>query len=69
MVEMDQEFFGGLAYFARGDVPLTAVLLIDSSVSMKGERLASGLQGAEAFVASMRPLDEAMLMRTSHPNA
>jgi Ca-activated chloride channel family protein len=51
-----------LVTFARGDVPLTAVLLVDSSVSMKGERLASGLRGAEAFVASMKPLDEAMLL-------
>lgn len=48
--------------FARGDVPLTAVLLVDSSISMKGERLAAGLQGAEAFVKSMKTLDEAMLM-------
>ena len=51
-----------LVTFARGDIPLTAVLLLDSSVSMKGERLASGLKGAEAFVASMKTLDEAMLM-------
>ncbi len=48
--------------FARGDLPLTAVLLLDSSVSMEGERLAAGLRGAEAFVSSMKSLDEAMLM-------
>ncbi len=51
-----------LVTFARGDLPLTAVLLLDSSVSMRGGRLESGLKGAEAFVAHMRPLDEAMLM-------
>jgi len=51
-----------LVTFARGDLPLTAVLLLDCSISMQGGRLESGLKGAEAFVSNMRPLDEAMLM-------
>lgn len=51
-----------LVTFSRGDVPLTAVLLLDSSISMEGERLSAGLRGAEAFFGNMKPLDEAMLL-------
>lgn len=51
-----------LVTFERGDVPLTAVLLVDTSASMLGDRLAVALAGAQRFVAGMRPLDEAMLM-------
>lgn len=46
--------------FEGGDAPLTAVLLVDSSESMKGERLESAIRGAQAFTAGMRELDEAM---------
>ncbi len=46
--------------FEGGDAPLTAVLLVDSSESMQGERLAAAIRGAEAFTAGMRDLDEAM---------
>ncbi len=46
--------------FEGGDAPLTAVLLVDSSESMRGERLASAIRGAEAFTAGMKNLDEAM---------
>lgn len=48
-----------LVTFARGDIPLTAVLLLDSSESMKGARLAAALAGARAFVDSMKDLDQA----------
>lgn len=48
--------------FARGDVPITAALLVDSSESMKGERLAGALRGAKAFVDGMKDLDEAMIL-------
>lgn len=48
--------------FARGDVPITAALLVDSSGSMKGERLSAALRGAKAFVDGMKELDEASLM-------
>lgn len=48
--------------FARGDVPITAAVLVDSSESMKGERLDGALRGAKAFVDGMKELDEAMLM-------
>lgn len=48
--------------FERGDVPLTAVLMVDSSLSMRGERLRAALQGARLFARGMAPLDEAMLL-------
>lgn len=48
--------------FERGDVPLTAVLLLDSSQSMSGGRLEAAVRGARVFVAGMKELDEAMMM-------
>ena len=48
--------------FERGDIPLTATLLLDCSLSMKGDRLAAALQGANEFVEGMKPLDQAMVM-------
>jgi VWFA-related protein len=50
----DQE----ITAFARGDIPFAAVVLVDSSTSMQGERLAAAIAGARAFLAGMRPLDE-----------
>lgn len=43
--------------FGKGEVPLAATVLIDSSVSMSGERLRSALRGAETFLRAMRPED------------
>ncbi|MFN7942755.1 MAG: VWA domain-containing protein [Thermoanaerobaculia bacterium] len=51
--------------FERGDVPITAVLLVDCSRSMRGEPLAAALAGVRAFAAGMAPLDEAMLLAAS----
>ncbi len=48
--------------FEGGDVPLTGVLLVDTSLSMKGRRLASALEGAGTFVREMDELDEAMAL-------
>lgn len=48
--------------FERGDVPFTAMLLLDASYSMRGRRLAVALQGAQTFVEGMRELDQAKLM-------
>lgn len=45
--------------FARGDIPLAAALVLDSSGSMAGERMDAALAGAKAFVEDMRQLDEA----------
>lgn len=51
-----------LVTFARGDVRLTAVLLIDSSVSMKGDRLRYALNGASKFVESIKQEDDASIL-------
>lgn len=51
-----------LVTFETGDVPFTATLLVDSSTSMKGERLRFALRGVSAFVDGMRELDQAKLM-------
>lgn len=48
--------------FERGDVPLTVGLLLDCSLSMKGERLQAALQGAHEFIAGMKELDQAMVL-------
>lgn len=54
-----------LVTFARGDVPFTAVVLVDASVSMQGAKLRAALAGAKAFFEGMRPLDEGRLMAFS----
>lgn len=50
-----------LVTFARGDVRLTAAILIDSSASMVGERLRSALRGASVFVQKMKEDDNASI--------
>lgn len=45
--------------FEGGDAPITAVLLVDSSESMKGEGLSAALAGAQSFAQGMKDLDEA----------
>jgi Ca-activated chloride channel family protein len=51
-----------VADFGKGEVPLTAVLLLDTSESMQGERLEAARRGASVFLAGMRPDDEASLI-------
>jgi Ca-activated chloride channel homolog len=48
--------------FARGEIPFTAVLLVDSSASMQGTPLQQALEGARAFFTAMAPLDQAKLI-------
>ncbi len=48
--------------FERGDVPITAALVLDTSLSMKGRRLRQALSGARSFVDAIRELDEATLL-------
>lgn len=48
--------------FERGDIPFTAVLLIDGSQSMRGAALDTALQGARRFVHSLRDHDETKIM-------
>ena len=51
-----------LVAFDRGELPLSAILLLDSSESMRGERIEAALKGARAFVAGMRPEDQASVL-------
>lgn len=48
--------------FGRDELPLTAVLLLDTSESMgEGQKLEAVRRGTRAFLAGMKPSDEAML--------
>lgn len=51
-----------ISTFERGDVPFSAVLLLDASSSMRGGRLEVALGGARAFVEGMRELDQAKVI-------
>lgn len=51
--------------FGRDELPLTAVLLLDTSESMQGPRVEAVRRGAKAFIDGMKPLDEAMILRFS----
>ena len=48
--------------FESGEVPMTAAVLLDCSLSMRGERLEAALRGAEVFLDGMNPLDKAKIM-------
>ena len=48
--------------FEGGDVPITALIMVDASDSMRGSRLRSALAGASAFVDGMHALDQAQLL-------
>lgn len=69
-LDLDQEDFRisdngksqQIVTFGRGELPLTAVLLIDASESMMGERLEAARRGAAAFLNGMKPLDEASVV-------
>lgn len=47
--------------FERGEIPFTAVLLVDSSTSM-ASRLRTAVDGAKTFVGGMKRLDEAKMI-------
>jgi Ca-activated chloride channel homolog len=47
--------------FGRDELPLTAVLLLDTSESMREKELEAVRGGAKAFLDGMKPADEAML--------
>lgn len=51
-----------LSTFARGDIALSAVLLLDASASMEGDRLLTAAEGARAFVSRVLPHDEVSVM-------
>jgi Ca-activated chloride channel family protein len=48
--------------FARGDLALSAVLLLDGSASMEGDRLRTAADGARAFISRVLPQDEVSVM-------
>ena len=50
-----------LVTFEGGDAALAVALLVDSSDSMRGPRLAAALGGVEAFLGGMKELDEASI--------
>jgi Ca-activated chloride channel family protein len=51
--------------FGRGELPLTAVLLLDTSESMQGERIKAARRGATTFLAGLRDVDEASVVMFS----
>jgi Ca-activated chloride channel family protein len=51
-----------ISNFAAGDVPLSVALAIDRSFSMTGTRLSLAKSAAHAFLAELRPQDEAMVL-------
>jgi Ca-activated chloride channel family protein len=51
-----------LLTFARGDVPLTAAVLVDASASMEGRRLRVAVRGAGAFLQGLTPADQASIL-------
>ena len=51
-----------LVTYERGQVPLTAALLFDSSASMTGAGLEAAQRGVRGFAAGMAPLDQALLL-------
>jgi Ca-activated chloride channel family protein len=51
-----------LVTFERGEVPFNAVLLMDTSESMRGARIAASRAGVHAFLGGMKDVDEASLV-------
>lgn len=61
----DQDRPQRIVTFEHGDLPLTAALLLDTSVSMEGPRLTAAVAGARSFLSGLRPLDETRVMAFS----
>lgn len=59
---LDLKLRQDLVTFERGDVPFTSVVLIDSSLSMAGDPLATAIAGALGFAGSLHDLDEASIV-------
>ena len=51
-----------IATFSRGDIPLSALLLVDASESMRGKSLDAAFAAARAFLSRLGPTDEAAVM-------
>lgn len=48
--------------FERGDIPITAVVLLDTSDSMTGTLLDKALEGARVFIHGLKGLDQGMIV-------
>jgi Ca-activated chloride channel family protein len=59
---LDDRVSQQIVTFAGGNVPFTAVLLIDSSASMAGNRIQAARRGAASFVDRMQELDQACVV-------
>ena len=70
VLDLDPEDFelldGGvrqqIVTFERGEIPFTAILLIDTSDSMNTDRLRAARRGAELFLGGMEAFDEAAIL-------
>lgn len=51
--------------FGRGELPLTAVLLLDTSESMQGDRIKYARSGAASFLSGLKDVDEAAVVMFS----
>jgi Ca-activated chloride channel family protein len=51
--------------FGRGELPLTAVLLLDTSESMQGDRIKYARSGAASFLNGLKDVDEAAVVMFS----
>ena len=59
---LDQGVEQPIATFSRGDIPLSALLLVDASESMRGGSLEGAFEAARAFLARLEEDDEAAVM-------
>jgi Ca-activated chloride channel homolog len=51
-----------LVTFEYGSIPFSAVLLLDASASMAGDRIGAAIAGTQSFVRALQPLDQTKLM-------
>ncbi len=59
---LDDDRVQEIVTFERGDIPITAALVVDGSRSMRGAPLRAARSGVEAFALEMRDLDEASVL-------
>lgn len=58
----DEDRLQQIVTFAGGDIPFSAILLIDGSESMHGRKTAAARAGAKVFLTGMNDLDEAKVI-------
>jgi len=59
---LDDDRLQEIVTFEGGDLPITAVLMVDGSRSMQGAPLDAARSGVRAFALGMRELDEASVL-------